>query len=133
MYGNLLYASGNTNIEISGSGTIDGQGAGWWTNANATVVNNRPYMIFFNGNCARVLIRDVMMQNPSKMHVVFKGTDTDITVQGITINTTAANAANTDGIDLVGTHCLVKDCTINAGDDNIALGSSTASAVSTDI
>jgi hypothetical protein len=131
-YGNLLYASGLTNLEISGSGTIDGQGGDWWAATNS-VFNNRPYMVFFNGNCGRVFIRDVTLQNPPTMHVVFKGADNDITVQHITINTTAANAANTDGIDLVGTNCLVQDSSISAGDDNIALGSSSASAVSAGI
>ena len=131
-YGNLIYSSGITNLEISGFGTIDGNGADWWA-SNGSIFNNRPYMIFFNGNCKRVLIQNVTIQNPPKMHIVFKGSDNDITIQGITINTTAANAQNTDGIDLVGTNCLVQNCTINAGDDNIALGSSTASAISKDI
>jgi polygalacturonase len=49
-------------------------------------------MIFFNGHCGRVLIQDLTLQNPPKMHVVFKGADNNITVQGITINTTAADA-----------------------------------------
>lgn len=133
-YGDLIYASGVTNLAISGSGTIDGNGAGWWgLPTGGAVYGNRPYMIFFNGNCKRVLIQDVTIQNPPKMHIVFKGSDNDITIQGITINTTAANAANTDGIDLVGTNCLVQYCTINAGDDNIALGSSTSSSISKDI
>ena len=126
----LIYAKNVTDIEISGSGTIDGQGAGWWT-APSSVRNNRPYMIFFNGGCQRVWVHGVTLQNPMKMHVVFKGTDSDITFNDMTINTTAANAANTDGIDLIGTHCLVQNCTINAGDDNIAIGSS--GGVATDI
>jgi|GEM_PF-729180 len=131
-YGDLIYAATATNLEISGFGTIDGNGADWWASSGA-VYDNRPYMIFFNGNCKRVLIQNVTIQNPPKMHIVFKGSDNDITIQGITINTTAANAANTDGIDLVGTNCLVQYCTINAGDDNIALGSSTSSSISKDI
>jgi polygalacturonase len=131
-FGNLLYASGLTNLEISGSGTIDGQGSNWWS-APGSIFSGRPYMLFFNGNCGRVLIQNVTLQNPPKMHIVFKGSDNNITVQGITINTTATNAANTDGIDLVGSNCLVQNCVINAGDDNIALGSSSASAVSSDI
>jgi len=131
-FGNLFYASGMTNLEFSGSGTIDGQGANWWA-SSGSVFSGRPYMIFFNGNCGRVLIQNITLQNPPKMHIVFKGADNNITVQGITINTTDPNAANTDGIDLVGSNCLVQNCTINAGDDNIALGSSSASAVSTDI
>jgi PKD repeat protein len=93
-------------------------------------------MVYFNGNCHRVLIQDVTLQNPAKMHMVFKGADDNITIQRILINTTTETpypAKNTDGIDLVGNHCLVQNCTINSGDDNIALGSSSASAVSTDI
>jgi polygalacturonase len=131
-YGNLIYAKGMTNLEISGSGTIDGNGANWWS-SSGSVFSDRPYMIFFNGNCGQVLIQNVTIQNPPIMHIVFKGSDNNITIQGMTINTTAANAANTDGIDLVGTNCLVQNCTINAGDDNIALGSSTSSSISTDI
>lgn len=123
IFPDLIYAKNVTDIEISGSGTIDGQGAGWWT-APSSVRNNRPYMIFFNGGCQRVWVHGVTLQNPMKMHVVFKGTDSDITFNDGTINTTAANAANTDGIDLIGTHCLVQNFTINSGDDNIAIGSS---------
>jgi polygalacturonase len=117
-----------TDLEISGSGTIDGNGAGWWS-ANPP---NRPYMIYFT-KCTRVLIQNVTLQNPPKMHIVFKNGGGNITIQGITINTTNPNAANTDGIDLLGTNCLVQNCVINAGDDNIALGSSSASTISTDI
>jgi polygalacturonase len=130
MYPDLLYASGATNLEISGSGTIDGQGLLWWTNSNSTIVNNRPYMIYFNGNCKRVLVQGVTVQNPPKMHFVFKSSgDGNITFQNMTINTTDSRANQCDGIDLVGTNCLIQNCIINAGDDNIALGSSTASAI----
>ena len=85
-------------------------------------------MIMIN-KCQRLLIQNVHLQNPPKMHIAFKSTDANITIQGITINT-PGNSPNTDGIDLIGTNCLVQNCTINAGDDNIALGSS--SAVSSD-
>jgi len=84
-----------SDVEISGSGTIDGNGAGWWSPLAAT----RPYMVYFNGGCSRVLIQNITLQNPPKMHIVFKGADFDITIQGITINTTTAGAKNTDGID----------------------------------
>ena len=130
VYGNLIYAKNITDIEISGSGTIDGQGADWWA-SSGSLFSNRPYMIFFNGGCQRVWIQGVTLQNPPKMHIVFKGVDSDLTVDGITINTPPS--PNTDGIDLVGTHCLVRNSTINAGDDNIAIGSSSSTAVSTDI
>ena len=134
-YGDLIYASGVTNLEISGLGTIDGNGAGWWNlPTGGAVYGARPYMIYFNGSCGRVLVQGVTVQNPPKMHFVFKGSgDNNITFSYMTINTTAANAANTDGIDLVGSNCLFVNITNNAGDDNIALGSSTSSAISTDV
>ena len=34
-----------------------------------------------------------------------------------------ATSPNTDGIDIVGTNCLIENCHISVGDDNIALGS----------
>jgi autotransporter-associated beta strand protein len=123
----FIIAAGVSDVAISGSGTIDGQGSTWWPN------DPRPYMVYFNGSCHRVLIENITLQNPPEMHIVFKGADDNITIRGITINTTAANAANTDGIDLVGSGCLVTNCTINAGDDNIAIGSSSSSAISANI
>ncbi|HUA39788.1 MAG TPA: glycosyl hydrolase family 28 protein [Candidatus Sulfopaludibacter sp.] len=117
-----------TDLEISGSGAIDGNGAGWWS-ANPP---NRPYMIYFS-KCYRVLIQNVTLQNAPKMHVVFKNGAGDITIQGITINTDSDDSHNTDGIDLVGTNCLIQNCYISDGDDNIALGSSGSSAVSSGI
>ncbi len=123
----FITANNLHDIEISGSGMIDGQAdfAGWW---DGRPTSARPYMIMIN-KCQRLLIQNVRLQNPPKMHIAFKSTDANITIQGITINT-PGNSPNTDGIDLIGTNCLVQNCTINAGDDNIALGSS--SAVSSD-
>jgi polygalacturonase len=111
-----------TDLVISGLGTIDGNGPGWWSASPP----NRPYMIYFS-KCQRVLIEGVTLENPPKIHIVFKNSAADVTIQGITINT-VGNSPNTDGIDLIGTNCLVQNCFISAGDDNIALGSSSSSA-----
>jgi polygalacturonase len=119
--GNPAYPINNnslTDIEFSGFGTIDGNGAGWWS-ANPP---NRPYMIYFS-KCVRVLIQSLTLQNPPMMHIVFKSGGGMITIQGITINTTGSSP-NTDGIDLVGTNCLIQNCSISDGDDHLALGSS---------
>jgi len=45
---------------------------------------------------------------------------TDVTIQGITI-TAPATAHNTDGIDPSGSNYLIDGCTIDTGDDNIAV------------
>jgi hypothetical protein len=123
----FITANNIHDVEISGSGTIDGQAdfSGWWDGRSTSA---RPYMIMIN-KCQRVLIQNVLLENAAKMHIAFKSTDGNITIQGITINT-PGNSPNTDGIDLIGTNCLVQNCNISDGDDNIALGSS--SAVSSD-
>jgi polygalacturonase len=109
-------------IEISGSGTIDGQAtsSGWW---HSLSTSQRPYMITLS-SCQRILIQNVTLMNAPKMHISIKNKGGNITIQGITINTPAS--PNTDGIDLVGTNCLVQNCFISDGDDNIALGTSSA-------
>src|SRR3974390_287199 len=118
----FIVGSSLHDIEISGSGTIDGQStsSGWW---NGRATSARPYMISFDKS-QRILIQDVTLKNAPKMHISIKGKSGDVTVQRITINTPVS--PNTDGIDLVGTNCLVQDSHISDGDDNIALGTSSA-------
>jgi polygalacturonase len=120
--GNTVFISGSslTDVEISGSGTIDGQGAAWW----AAFVSNssllRPQEVSL-GNSTRVEITGIHLQNSPEEHIWVKG-DTDVTITGITINTTASNAKNTDGIDISATDAYLANDTLNCGDDNIAMG-----------
>ncbi|HXR46462.1 MAG TPA: glycosyl hydrolase family 28 protein [Candidatus Limnocylindrales bacterium] len=115
-------------IEISGSGTIDGSAtlSGWW---NGLSTSERPYMISLS-SCQRLLIQNVTLINAPKMHISLKNKGGNITIQGITINTPVS--PNTDGIDLVGTNCLVQNCSISDGDDNIAFGTSSANTPTSD-
>ena len=124
----FIVGSSLHDIEISGFGTIDGQStsSGWW---NGRSTSARPYMISFDKS-QRVLIQDVTLKNAPKMHISIKGKSGDITIQRITINTPVS--PNTDGIDLVGTNCLVQDSHISDGDDNIALGTSSANTPTSD-
>jgi polygalacturonase len=118
----FITATSLTNLEFSGSGTIDGQAAtapDWWTHGLST--SERPVLLFFS-KCNVVLIQNITLENPPSMHIVFKNATGNVTVQGITINT-SGSSPNTDGIDLIGTNCLVQNCSISDGDDNIALGS----------
>jgi polygalacturonase len=116
-------------VEISGSGIINGQAdfSGWW---NGLSTSARPYMIMIS-KAQRLLIQNVTLENAPKMHIAFKSSGANITIQGMTINT-AGNSPNTDGIDLIGTNVLIQNCSISDGDDNIALGSSSSGAVSSD-
>ncbi len=118
----FIVGSSLHDVEISGSGTIDGSAtaSGWWSGLSTSA---RPYMISLS-SCQRLLIQNVTLINAPKMHISLKNKGGNITILGITINTPAS--PNTDGIDLVGTNCLVQDCSISDGDDNIALGTSSA-------
>ena len=117
-----------TDAEISGPGTIDGQGTNWWY-AYATNGISRPNFIEFD-HCTRVLIQNVTLQNPPTFTIYLKKSDTSVTIQGITINT-PFDSHNTDGADISSTNVLINSCTISTGDDNLEIGGS--GAVSTDI
>lgn len=109
-------------VEISGAGTIDGQGGAWWL----PKASSRPNFINFSG-CNRILIQDVTLQNPPTFHLMLKGNNVNLTIRRITINT-PGNSPNTDGMDVASTNMLVQDCYISDGDDNIEIGGSQAAA-----
>ena len=126
----LLTCSSLSNVELSGSGGVDGQGADWWANKPGSGL----YMIYFY-NCNTALVQNLTISNAPAQQIVFKGKCGNITVQGITIRAPSSHdtppSHNTDGIDLLGTNCVVQNCDISTGDDNIAIGSS--GGVSADI
>jgi polygalacturonase len=102
-------------IEISGSGTIDGHGT------TATSSNNLVDLRKIN----KLLISGVTIENATHEHLVTEN-DTNLTINGININdagTLAANKnaylANTDGIDYSGQHVLIENSNISDGDDDI--------------
>src|SRR5208283_6113252 len=67
----------------------------------------------------RVRIRGVTLSNSPMFHLVPQNC-MNVTIQGITIKS-PADAPNTDGIDTSGWNYLIADCTIDVGDDNIAI------------
>ena len=109
-------------LEISGWGRIDGQGAAWWTyNAtNNTIV--RPMMLnLYSAN--RLFIHDITFQNPPGHHCGLRKFGGNITISNLTVNTVSPSP-NTDGLNFVGTNSIIENCHISDGDDNIAMGSS---------
>ncbi len=118
-YQDCISVTGAHDIEISGEGTINGQGKVWWDAFRADKsMTHRPYMIKFN-KCTRVYVHDVTLCNSPMFHLVPQNC-TDVTIRGITIQS-PANAPNTDGIDPSGWNYLITNCTIDGGDDNIAV------------
>lgn len=118
-YVDSITASDAHDIAITGEGTINGQGKAWWEAFRADRnMTHRPYMITLN-RCTRVLVENVTLADSPMFHLVPKNC-TDVTIRKITINA-PAEAPNTDGIDPSGWNFLITDCTIDTGDDNIAV------------
>ena len=118
----FINGAGLSDVEISGPGTIDGQGTNWWFPKAAT----RPNFINFSG-CTRVLIQNVTLQNPPTFHMMLKGNNVGLTIQNVIVNT-PFSSPNTDGMDLASTNVLIRNCYISDGDDNIEIGGSSAPA-----
>ena len=124
---NFISGSGLTDIEISGSGAIDGQGLPWWPWANTNKAV-RPIMLSLSG-CNRVLIRGVTLSNSPMFHIAIGGKSGNSTVQGVTVRAPSSSANppshNTDACDVSGTNILVEGCDISVGDDDFTCGGGT--------
>lgn len=107
--------SGQTDLTITGSGTIDGAGAWWWENRRS----NRPRMVLFY-RCRRILVEGVTLMNSPSMHLVPYQSE-DIVIRNLYI-WAPENSPNTDGIDPSDSrNVTISNCTIDVGDDNIAV------------
>ena len=107
----------STNVALTGGGTIDGNGAGWWTAFAANSALTRPRLVQVNRATA-VLVSGLTLSNSPSFHLAFNTTD-HVTIDGVTISA-PSTAPNSDGIDPAGSHYLIRNCSISVGDDNIA-------------
>jgi len=123
----FIALSGN-NVEISGSGTIDGQGAAWWAAFNANPNIARPFLVYV-AQASNVLVEDITLLN-APYHSCFLGPCANVTVDGISV-IAPATSPNTDGVNAWGTHYLIEHCNLSEGDDNIAVGTGLGSSAST--
>lgn len=137
----LIYAFEQENVAITGEGTLDGQGAAWHAWKSTTDSQKLVKMgndgvpvaqrIFGEGHtlrpnfvqpmrCRNVLIEGVRIIN-SPMWVLNPLYCTNVTVSGVTVETTGPN---TDGCDPDScTDVLIQDCSFDNGDDCIAVKS----------
>jgi hypothetical protein len=116
-------------LEISGTGAIDGQGSPWWPGYKT---NERPVMVNFSA-CTRVWIRDATFSNSPAAHLVVKGRAGNVIIEGVTILAPSSSdptnpSHNTDAIDLAETNAVIRNCNISVGDDNVAVGSSASAS-----
>jgi polygalacturonase len=116
----FITANGATDLEISGRGTFDGQGADWWAECRTNRDLVRP-MLFNFYSCKRLFIHDVTFTSPPGHHCGLRKEGGDITISNLTVKTDP-DSPNTDGLNIVGTNVLVIGCHISDGDDNIAMG-----------
>jgi polygalacturonase len=113
-------------LAITGTGTIDGNGALWWAWSERAeraqpgrLVYGRPHLVVING-CERLLVADITLTNSSMFHLVTKDI-TDLTVERVRVRA-PFNAPNTDAIDPGPvTNALIRDCDIDTGDDDICI------------
>lgn len=117
---NLINGDSLTNVTLSGSGTIDGNGAIWWQRflaSNKTL--SRPRLIYLTRS-SNVTVDGLTLTNSPSFHLVPSQCQ-NVTIQNLTI-TAPTDSPNTDGIDPSNcTHVVIQNCTIDNGDDNIAI------------
>ena len=132
----LLLASKVSNVTIDGGGTIDGQGAPWWALINqekaaGTALSPRPAMIDLE-SVSTARITGITIKNAPNGHITMKSAS-NVTIDKITISS-PANSPNTDGIDVwSSSYVAITNSTIDDGDDNLAIDSSTSDGPAHDI
>ncbi|MGN0779134.1 MAG: glycoside hydrolase family 28 protein [Aristaeellaceae bacterium] len=124
MYQSCIFAQNAENVTVTGRGVVDGQGSYWWDRLRArTLAHPRPYLVCF-ADCRHVLLENVTLTN-SPAWTVHPLRCQDVTVRGLLIRN-PADSPNTDGIDPDACQDVrILDCTIDVGDDCIAIKSGT--------
>jgi polygalacturonase len=120
----LIAGDDLTNVTLTGRGTIDGRGAGWWQQHRAGTLNYpRPRLIGLT-SCDNVTIEGITLTrspswtiHPARCH--------NVTVDKVTI-LNPPDSPNTDGINPDACRNVhISNCHIDVGDDCITLKSGT--------
>ncbi len=113
-----------TDITFTGGGVIDGGGSVWWGEAEKArqirpgYTLPRPNLVSLE-RCKNVRLENLTLQNSPKFHFVPSDCE-DLVVSNVTI-LAPEHAANTDAIDPSGRRILITKCTLDVGDDNVAI------------
>ena len=114
-------------VTITGQGTIDGNGAVWWEEAEKARLKvsgftlPRPNLIVLNRG-KNIRLTGIRLINSPKFHYVPTDCE-DVLVDGVTI-LAPERAANTDAIDPSNCRNVkITRCLIDVGDDNVAIKS----------
>ena len=128
----LIFASEVEDLAITGEGVFDGQGQAWWAAAReykeaarargeANEEIGRPRLLIIEKS-RRVLVEGVTLSNSPQFHFIPSRCE-DVTIRNVVVRS-PHNAPNTDGIDPAASKRVhIVGCTIDTGDDNIAIKS----------
>ena len=107
------------NISFTGQGTIDGSGSPWWAAYNANTSISRPRIINL-GYINNLTIDSIHVLNSPSMNIFFSYCN-NVIIDNVNIFD-SSTSPNTDGIDPANCkNVLITNCTIDDGDDNIAI------------
>lgn len=114
-------------VAFTGKGTIDGNGAVWWEEAEKARQKKsgstlpRPNLVVLN-RAKNIRMTGIRLVNSPKFH--FVPTDCDgVVIDGVTV-LAPEGAANTDAIDPSNSRNVkITRCLIDVGDDNVAIKS----------
>ena len=123
---NFISIVKQTNVAITGKGTIEGDGLAWWMAYKASSIA-RPCMVRFEG-CHTILVDSITLHNAPNVHLTVGRSSTmgsDATVSNITVYADVPSP-NTDCIDTWYWNGInIVNCNLSGGDDNIAMDSYT--------
>ncbi|XP_078438181.1 putative polygalacturonase [Wolffia australiana] len=122
-YSSLILGSNLTDVAITGNnGTIDGQGAEWWSKFKGQKLHyTRGYLIELMFSDQILISNITLVNSPSwNIHPIYSS---NIIVSGVTI-LAPVNSPNTDGINPDScTQVKIEDCSVVSGDDCVAVKS----------
>ncbi|CAL9116698.1 probable polygalacturonase [Musa acuminata AAA Group] len=122
-YSSLIGGSNLTDVIITGdNGTIDGQGASWWSQFHSNKLKyTRGYLIELMHSNQIFISNLTLLNSPAwNIHPVYSS---NIVVSGITI-LAPVHSPNTDGINPDSCYNVrIEDCYIVSGDDCVAIKS----------
>jgi polygalacturonase len=140
---NIANNATSSGAGIMGYGVIDGRGEdkllingtasanSWWDIANQAQTNGgsqNNFVLLAASKASNLTLYKITLKNSAMFHVTWKGTGVNgLTVWGVKI-ITPFSARNSDGIDPDGSNITITNSSISDGDDNVAVGASSAAS-----
>jgi len=125
----FVNGKGLSQVAITGGGIIDGAGERWWAPVRAAKKAKQPYVeeprrprLIILSECHDVRVEGVTIQNSPSFHLVPSECE-NVLITNVTFRA-PSDAPNTDAMDPSACkNVRIIGCTIDVGDDNIAIKS----------